>query len=136
MTDLIPVALCNVMYKFLAKEGLAEVMGVFNDPEDGKYLGLPSLIGRSKKVVFNFLKDQVGNIKGGTRIKASNGCHGREWGWERMGLAKNQGDLGFKDLTGFNLALFGKHVWKFFTNSQSLVARVFKARYYPNSHLL
>lgn len=36
---------------------IEEVLGVYNDLGEGKYLGLPSLIVRSKKVVFNFLED-------------------------------------------------------------------------------
>lgn len=35
------------------------LLGVYNDLSVGKYLGLPSLIGRSKKTVFNFLKDRL-----------------------------------------------------------------------------
>lgn len=38
---------------------LSEILGVHNDLSTGKYLGLPSLIGRSKKSVFKFLKDRM-----------------------------------------------------------------------------
>lgn len=41
------------------QEELAEILGVYNDLRDGKYMGLPSLIGRTKKAIFNFLKDRV-----------------------------------------------------------------------------
>lgn len=47
----------NVRHK---QQELADVLGVYNDLRDGKYLGLPSLIGRSKNNVFNFLKDRAG----------------------------------------------------------------------------
>lgn len=40
---------------------LKDHMGVHNDLSNGKYLGLPSLIGRPKKTVFNFLKDRMWN---------------------------------------------------------------------------
>lgn len=38
---------------------LSVVLGVHNDLGEGKYLGLLSLIGRSKKLVFKFLKERV-----------------------------------------------------------------------------
>ncbi|XP_074322969.1 uncharacterized protein LOC141659929 [Apium graveolens] len=41
------------------QQELENILGVYNGLGDGKYLGLPSLIGRSKKSVFNFLKDRV-----------------------------------------------------------------------------
>lgn len=42
------------------QEEFKELLGVRNDLSEGNYLGLPSLIGRSKKRVFSFLKDRVG----------------------------------------------------------------------------
>ncbi|XP_031127524.1 uncharacterized protein LOC116029616 [Ipomoea triloba] len=53
--------------------------------------------------------------------------------WKRMCTPKCFGGLGFKDLRAFNLALLGKQGWRFLTNPASLVARVYKARYFPNS---
>lgn len=50
-------------------------------------------------------------------------------------MAKTDGGLGFRDLYEFNLAFLGKHCWNFLTNSDSLVARVYKARYFPNTSL-
>lgn len=38
---------------------LANILGVTNDLRLSNYLGLPSLIGRSKKAIFNFLKEKV-----------------------------------------------------------------------------
>jgi ribonuclease HI len=40
--------------------------------------------------------------------------------------------MGFKDLTAFNLAMLGKQGWKFQTDTDSLVSRIFKARYFPH----
>lgn len=38
---------------------IMSILEVTNSIEGGKYLGLPSLIGRSKKAVFNFVKERV-----------------------------------------------------------------------------
>lgn len=40
---------------------LKRLLRVYNDLSEGKYLGLPSFIGNSKKRVFNFLKDRLWN---------------------------------------------------------------------------
>lgn len=49
---------------------LKNVMGVHSDIGEGKYLSLPSLIGKSKKKVFNFLKDHLWNYS--TALTACN----------------------------------------------------------------
>ncbi|XP_017239513.1 uncharacterized mitochondrial protein AtMg00310-like [Daucus carota subsp. sativus] len=56
--------------------------------------------------------------------------------WGDMSMSKHEGGLGFRSLYGFNIALIGKHCWKFLKQPQSLVARVFKARYYPNCNFM
>lgn len=57
-------------------------------------------------------------------------------GWDKMAISKREGGLGFRDLHGFNIALLGKHIWNFCSKPNSLVARIFKARYFCNSHIL
>lgn len=62
---------------------------------------------------------------------------GVKWiSWEGMSSAKCQGGLGVRSLHGFNIVLLGKHCWKFMHHPQSLVSRVFKARYYADKHFL
>ena len=41
------------------QQELTEMLGVTNDIRNSNYLGLPSLVGRLKKSVFNFVKDRV-----------------------------------------------------------------------------
>uniref|UniRef100_A0A803PF19 Reverse transcriptase domain-containing protein n=1 Tax=Cannabis sativa TaxID=3483 RepID=A0A803PF19_CANSA len=56
--------------------------------------------------------------------------------WERMCHNKENGGLGFRNLHDFNLALLGKQGWRFMTRPESLVSRIFKARYFPNGNYL
>jgi hypothetical protein len=44
--------------------------------------------------------------------------------------------MGFKDLSAFNLSILGKQGWKFITEPDSLVAWIFKARYFPTGSFL
>ncbi|KAK9266575.1 hypothetical protein L1049_021625 [Liquidambar formosana] len=57
-------------------------------------------------------------------------------GWGRLCHAKNEGGMGFRDLVAFNKALLAKQGWRMLTNPESLVARIFRARYYPSSTFL
>ena len=56
--------------------------------------------------------------------------------WEKLSMHKNHGGMGFKDLTAFNLAMLGKQGWKLHTAPDSLVSRIFKARYFPSTSYL
>jgi len=46
------------------------------------------------------------------------------------------GGLGFQDLTLFNKALLAKQGWRLMKNPDSLIGRILKAKYYPNSSFL
>lgn len=47
-------------------------------------------------------------------------------------MHKVYGEMGFNDLSVFNLTMFGKQGWKFQTELQSLVFCIFKGRYFPS----
>ncbi|XP_074352652.1 uncharacterized protein LOC141691795 [Apium graveolens] len=65
-----------------------------------------------------------------------NSGKGIRWNlWEKMCMTKNRGGLGFRCLYSYNMALLGKHIWNFLNNPESLVARIFKARYFPDKHI-
>ncbi|XP_037410398.1 uncharacterized protein LOC119273289 [Triticum dicoccoides] len=46
--------------------------------------------------------------------------------WKDLATPKCKGGMGFRDPHLFNLAMLGKHGWRFITNSNSLCARVLK----------
>lgn len=56
--------------------------------------------------------------------------------WEKMCVPKSEGGLGFRNLNSFNLALLAKQGWRLLTLPESLVSRIFKALYFPNSNFM
>ncbi|XP_062085458.1 uncharacterized mitochondrial protein AtMg00310-like [Humulus lupulus] len=59
------------------------------------------------------------------------------WGsWKSLRRPKEEGGLGFKDLELFNKALLGKQVWRLYRNLTSLVGKVLKSSYFPNSNVM
>ncbi|MCI64501.1 RNA-directed DNA polymerase (Reverse transcriptase), partial [Trifolium medium] len=56
--------------------------------------------------------------------------------WDRMTVPKEFDGLGFRNLHLFNMAMVAKQGWKLMTQPETLVARIYKARYYPNSLFL
>ena len=69
----------------------------------------------------------------------SNGVNnkGIKWmSWNKLSMQKSQGGMGFRNLHEFNLAMLGKQGWKLLTDTKSLVARVYRARYFPNGTFL
>lgn len=56
--------------------------------------------------------------------------------WECLSRHKSTGGMGFLDFKDFNVAMLGKQAWRFITNANSLVFRIFKARYFPNCSFL
>ena len=62
---------------------------------------------------------------------------GMHWySWDRLSIPKREGGLGFRDLEKFNQALLSKQVWRILQQPNSLVARLLKARYYPDGNIL
>ena len=166
------------------KQTNTNILGVQVVLGTGKYLGLPSMIGRNRNATFAFIKDRVWQkinswsgkclSKAGREVmiksvlqaipsyvmsifcsptnlinsieKMMNSFwwgHGRtsqqgiHWmSWEKLSAPKIHGGIGFKDLSAFNLAMLGKQGWKFIAESDSLVVRIFKTRYFPNDTFL
>ncbi|KAK2395425.1 hypothetical protein QL285_057163 [Trifolium repens] len=49
---------------------------------------------------------------------------------------KHEGGLGFRDIRLFNEALLAKQVWRLYTMPNSMLARTYKAKYFPNGNVL
>ncbi|XP_016715474.1 uncharacterized protein [Gossypium hirsutum] len=53
--------------------------------------------------------------------------------WSELCKAKERGGLNFRDMGKFNIALLAKQGWRLVVNPDSLLARIYKAKYYPRS---
>lgn len=49
----------------------------------------------------------------------------------RLSVRKDDGGLGFHNLQVLNLAMLEKQYWRFLSNSDTLVSKIFKSKYYP-----
>lgn len=56
--------------------------------------------------------------------------------WQELCKPKNQGGMGFKDLTLFNDALLAKQTWRLLHETQSLFYQAFKDKFFPNSMVM
>lgn len=69
--------------------------------------------------------------------KDKNAEKGIHWAsWDKLCRPKGNGGMGFRKLHDFNLALLGKQVWRLLNKEDSLVYKVFKARYFPRCNVL
>ncbi|KAG8474149.1 hypothetical protein CXB51_033836 [Gossypium anomalum] len=56
--------------------------------------------------------------------------------WSALCLPKVYDGMGFRDLFLFNKAFLAKQVWRLLTQSECLLSKVFKSRYYPYADIL
>lgn len=56
--------------------------------------------------------------------------------WDKITLSKKEGGLGVRDMLAFNKALLAKQAWRLMNNPTSLLARVYKAKYFRKTNFL
>ncbi|XP_019175433.1 PREDICTED: uncharacterized protein LOC109170737 [Ipomoea nil] len=117
------------------RDVVAQTLGVVQAPNFGKYLGLPAFVGRNKKAAFAYIEDKIKQRIGSWNKKLLSQA-GKEIllksAWDKLCIPKKYGGLSFKDLRAFNLAMLGKQACRLLTNPDSLVSRIYKARYFCN----
>ncbi|KAA3465749.1 reverse transcriptase [Gossypium australe] len=65
------------------------------------------------------------------------GKRGIHWcQWRFLCRSKEEGGLGFRRMAQFNISLLAKQGWRLLNFLNSLVARAFKAKYFPNTNFL
>lgn len=61
------------------------------------------------------------------------GRKGIRWkAWHYLYVPKKWGGMGFQRLEDFNVAMLSKQSWRLIQRPSSLVARIYKVKYYPN----
>ncbi|KAG7559476.1 Ribonuclease H-like superfamily [Arabidopsis thaliana x Arabidopsis arenosa] len=77
---------------------------------------------------------QIASIMADFWWKSKRESKGMHWkAWAQLSRPKDEGGLGFKDIEGFNIALLGKQLWRMISKKESLMARVYKSRYFSKS---
>uniref|UniRef100_A0A803PXY9 Reverse transcriptase n=1 Tax=Cannabis sativa TaxID=3483 RepID=A0A803PXY9_CANSA len=113
---------------------LCGTMGMMEADENSSYLGLPSTMGRNKDVILGQLEQMMAKYWWQSNSKKARGV---SWvSWSRLCIHRSVGGLGFCSLRDYNLSLLGKQAWRLLQQENSLVGRLFKARYYPRGSFL
>ncbi|GAU48556.1 hypothetical protein TSUD_405720 [Trifolium subterraneum] len=119
-----------------AKEGLARILGVRHVSGIGIYLGLPSMIGRSKKAIFSYIKDRIWKKMNSWRGRALSKA-GKEVMIKYVLQAILSYVMSMFILPSSLIDDFEKMLNAFWWGGgKSLAARIIKARYFPRSSLL
>ncbi|KAL0455645.1 UNVERIFIED_CONTAM: putative mitochondrial protein [Sesamum latifolium] len=164
------------------KRWLASRLGVRMVDSHDSYLGLPAIAGRSRRALFQNIRDRFWTRISGWNEKllsqagksvlikvvlqslstyamscfrlphylinefesaaAALWWHNRgekrvHWvAWKKLCHPKKMGGIEFRNMKAFNRALLAKKGWRLLSHSDSLLSKVLKTRYYPNTSFL
>ncbi|XP_024196065.1 uncharacterized protein LOC112199256 [Rosa chinensis] len=111
-----------------------------------KYLGLPTYVGRKKSATFQYIKENLakklknwqGKFLSGAgkdiliRVVAQSLPTYAMSVFQLTKGSKEEGGLGFRSLEDFNSAMLAKQAWRIINHPNSLIARIYAARYFPS----
>ncbi|OMO64624.1 reverse transcriptase [Corchorus capsularis] len=111
------------------RDTIMQRMEVSRVIENEKYLGLPVMVGRSRRRELQSIKDRLwGENHDWKKI---------HWhSWTDLCVSRMDGGLGFRDFEAFNLSLLAKQCWRLMTNPDSLCYRIMKAKYFWGSDFM
>ncbi|KAM1958038.1 hypothetical protein ACFX15_003481 [Malus domestica] len=127
------------------RKKIGQTMGIQCKSGFGRYLGLQSDFGHSKKVVFEEVRDRLESRLAGWGEQFLSQA-GKEVLVKAVAMAmpnyamscfklpigqKRVGGLGFRDIQCFNLAFLAKIGWRLIQNPGSLLVTVLQEKYYP-----
>ncbi|KAA3472944.1 reverse transcriptase [Gossypium australe] len=123
-------------------------LGVKRSNNFKKYLGLPNMVGKRRRLAFQHLKDRIKMKIDNWRRKRSfhkncftsnSSLHNGMLSITKINILcelKEFGGIGYRNFAKFNLALIAKQGWRLIENLKSLLAQTLKAKYHLNSDFL
>ncbi|KAL0313383.1 UNVERIFIED_CONTAM: hypothetical protein Sradi_5737600 [Sesamum radiatum] len=119
-----------------SRHEMAEVIRVSIVPKHDKYLGLPTVAGRSKKEISELPDSLVSEIESLMSNFLSNRGEALKihlLGWSKLCISCKEGSLGFRRLREFNIDLLAKQAWKIALIPGGTLHSVLRHKYFCQS---